>query len=156
MVRWYERNLRRCNRSKKNFRKIIVIGQIIGCGQINSFMCIESVIRSISIFNKLLLTAIHDVRITSRRSWYCQFRGHLIITPSLGTIHIHAPSGIPTWVSAVWLFLKIAKLPCNQTTYIILILILKSKNKLNFLYIIVIFKARVLAFSIVDFNLYCN
>ena len=33
---------------------------------------------------KLLLTAIRDVRITSRRSWYCQFRGHSIITPSLG------------------------------------------------------------------------
>ena len=29
---------------KKNYRKIIVIGQIIGFGQIDSFMCIESVI----------------------------------------------------------------------------------------------------------------
>ena len=30
-----------------------------------------------------MLTAIRDVRITSRRSWFCQFRGHSIITPSL-------------------------------------------------------------------------
>ena len=43
-------NLRQCNRSKKNHRNIIVIGQIIGSGQIDSFMCIESVIGSISIF----------------------------------------------------------------------------------------------------------
>ena len=33
---------------------------------------------------KLLITAIRDVRITSRQSWYCPFRGHSIITPSLG------------------------------------------------------------------------
>ena len=32
-----------------------------------------------------MLTAIRDVIITSRRSWYCPFRGHSIITPSLGT-----------------------------------------------------------------------
>ena len=32
---------------------------------------------------KLLLTAIRDVIITSWRSWYCPFRGHSIITPSL-------------------------------------------------------------------------
>ena len=44
-------NLRRLHRSKKNYRKIIVIGQIIGSGQFDSFMCIESVIRSIFIFN---------------------------------------------------------------------------------------------------------
>ena len=43
-------NLRQCNRSKKNYRKIIVIGQIIGSGKIDSFMCIKSVIGSISIF----------------------------------------------------------------------------------------------------------
>ena len=36
-------NLRRCNRSKKNYRKIIVIGQIIGSGQIDSFMFIDIV-----------------------------------------------------------------------------------------------------------------
>ena len=32
-------------------KKITVIGQIIGSGQIDLFMCIESVIASISIFN---------------------------------------------------------------------------------------------------------
>ena len=37
-------NLRRLHRSKNNHRKIIVIGQIIGSGQIDSFMCIESII----------------------------------------------------------------------------------------------------------------
>ena len=36
-------NLRRCNRSKKNYRNIIVIGQIIGSGQIDSFMFIDIV-----------------------------------------------------------------------------------------------------------------
>ena len=36
---------------KKFYRNIIVIGQIIGSSQIDSFMCIESVIASISIFN---------------------------------------------------------------------------------------------------------
>ena len=47
-------NLWRCNRYKKNYPNypnIIVIGKIIGSGQIDSFMCIESVIASISIFN---------------------------------------------------------------------------------------------------------
>ena len=43
-------NLRRLHRSKKNYRNIIIIGQIIGSCQINSFMCIELVIASISIF----------------------------------------------------------------------------------------------------------
>ena len=33
---------------------------------------------------KILLRAIRDVRITSQRSWNCPFRGHSIITPSLG------------------------------------------------------------------------
>ena len=44
-------NLRRLHRSKSNNRKFIVIGQIIGSSKIDSFMCIESVIGSISIFN---------------------------------------------------------------------------------------------------------
>ena len=37
-------NLRRLHRSKKNHRKIFVIGQIIGSGKIDSFMWIESII----------------------------------------------------------------------------------------------------------------
>ena len=37
-----------------------------------------------------MLTAIHDVIITSRRSWYCPFRGHSIITPSLGGVLVKA------------------------------------------------------------------
>ena len=44
-------NLRRLHRSKNNHRKFIVIGQIIGSGKIDSFMCIKSVFGSISIFN---------------------------------------------------------------------------------------------------------
>ena len=46
-------NLRRLHLSKSNNRKFIVISisQIIGSCQIDSFMCIESVIASISIFN---------------------------------------------------------------------------------------------------------
>ena len=37
-------NLRRLHRSKNNHRNFIVIGQIIGSGKIDSFMCIESII----------------------------------------------------------------------------------------------------------------
>ena len=37
-------NLRRLHHSKNNHRKIIVIGQIIGSGQIDSFVCIKSII----------------------------------------------------------------------------------------------------------------
>ena len=44
-------NPRRLHRSKNNHRKFIAIGQIIGSDQIDSFMSIESVIASISIFN---------------------------------------------------------------------------------------------------------
>ena len=40
-------NLRWSNRSKKNHPKFIVIGQIINSGKIDSFMCIESIIKSI-------------------------------------------------------------------------------------------------------------
>ena len=39
-------NLRRLHLSKNNHQKIIVIGQIIGSGQIDSFVCIESIILS--------------------------------------------------------------------------------------------------------------
>ena len=38
-------NLRGCYRSKNNHRKIIVIGEIIGSGKIDSFMCIKSTIK---------------------------------------------------------------------------------------------------------------
>ena len=40
----YHTNLRHLHRSKKNHRKMMVIGQIIGSGQINSFMCIEGLV----------------------------------------------------------------------------------------------------------------
>ena len=40
-------NLWRLHRSKNNHRKIIVFGQIIGSGQIDSFMCIKSIIKLI-------------------------------------------------------------------------------------------------------------
>ena len=43
------RNLRRLHRPKNNHRKIIDIGQIIGSGQIDSFMCIESIIQHFAI-----------------------------------------------------------------------------------------------------------
>ena len=43
-------NLRRCNRSKKNHRKLIVIRQIIGSGKIDSFMSIKLILTSISFF----------------------------------------------------------------------------------------------------------
>ena len=41
----------------KKHRKFIVIGQIIGSSQIDSFMCIELVIASIYIFNYLKFIA---------------------------------------------------------------------------------------------------
>ena len=50
-------NLRRLHRSKNNHQKFIVTSQIIGSGQIDSFMFIESVIASISIFNYQKLIA---------------------------------------------------------------------------------------------------
>ena len=37
---------RQLHRSKNNHRKIIVIGQLIGSGHIDSFVCIESIILS--------------------------------------------------------------------------------------------------------------
>ena len=40
-------NLLQLHRPKNNHRKIIVIGQVIGSGQIDSFICIESIILSI-------------------------------------------------------------------------------------------------------------
>ena len=45
-------NLRQLHRSKNNHRNIIVIGQMIGSGQIDSFMFIESVIGSLSIISR--------------------------------------------------------------------------------------------------------
>ena len=54
-VVWVCGNLRRLHRSKKNYRIIIVIGQIIGSGQINSFMCIESVITSLFTQNRWII-----------------------------------------------------------------------------------------------------
>ena len=47
-------NLGRLHRSKNNHRKIIVIEQIIGSGQIDSFVCIESIIYSKSTNNRFL------------------------------------------------------------------------------------------------------
>ena len=44
-------NLRRLHRSKKNNRKLIVIGQIIGSVKIDSFRSIESIIKSIQFPN---------------------------------------------------------------------------------------------------------
>ena len=41
-------NLQQCNRSKKNHQKLIVIGQIIGSGKIDSFMYIALVLTSFS------------------------------------------------------------------------------------------------------------
>ena len=60
---------------------------------------------------KLLLTAIRDVRITSRRSWYCQFRGHLIITPSLGMKHASKTkcknaTGRGVWDQQTWYVMR--------------------------------------------------
>ena len=53
----------------------------------NTYLNIVKIFNKLSVtVIKLLLTAICDVRITSRRSWYCPFRGHSIITPSLGYI----------------------------------------------------------------------
>ena len=49
-------NLWRLHRSKNNHQKFIVIGQIIGSGQIDSFMGIESVIASISIYNRNIIS----------------------------------------------------------------------------------------------------
>ena len=50
---------------------------------------------------KLLLTAIRDVRITPRQSWNCPFRGHLIITPSLGSSRTDSSS-----IQGAFCFLK--------------------------------------------------
>ena len=51
LYRYLMGNLPRLHRSKKNYRKIIVIGQIIDSGQINSFMCFKSIIKSIHYSN---------------------------------------------------------------------------------------------------------
>ena len=57
--------LRRLHRSKKNHRKIIVIGQIIGSGQIDSFMCIESIIKLIQYPNFRIESMLFNYRFES-------------------------------------------------------------------------------------------
>ena len=57
-------NLRQLHRSKNNHQKIIVICQIIGSGQIDSFMCIESIIKSIhypNFQNESLFTVLNQM-----------------------------------------------------------------------------------------------
>ena len=39
---------------------------------------------TLSTFSTTLLTAVRDVKMTVTRSWNCHFRGHSIMTPSLG------------------------------------------------------------------------
>ena len=86
-------NLRQLHRSKNNHQKIIVIGQIIGSGQIDSFMCIKSIIWSIH-FSKIVIESnwIDELSIFNQKWTFFDMKWisyHFWIIKVLKTINNH-------------------------------------------------------------------